>query len=46
MDKSNVHYELFTPAGEVCLRHAKTALKTKFDPQAVSVVTEKADARP
>ncbi|GGE66040.1 phenylacetic acid degradation protein [Streptosporangium jomthongense] len=44
LDKSKVHYELFTPAGGVP-RSRKDRAETKVDPKAVSVVTVKADGR-
>ncbi|PFG11231.1 1,2-phenylacetyl-CoA epoxidase subunit PaaE [Marinobacter sp. LV10MA510-1] len=44
MDKSKVHYELFTPVGGVP-KARKDRAETKVDLQAVSVVTVKADGR-
>ncbi|MBQ0833487.1 1,2-phenylacetyl-CoA epoxidase subunit PaaE [Marinobacter sp.] len=44
MEKANVHYELFTPAGGVP-QARKDRTETKIDPQAVSEVTVKADGR-
>jgi len=44
MEKANVHYELFTPAGGVP-QARKDRTDTKIDPQAVSEVTVKADGR-
>ncbi len=42
LDKSHVHFELFTPAGGVP-QQRKDRAEAKVDPQAVSVVTVKAD---
>ncbi len=44
MDKNNVHYELFTPAGGPP-RARQDRMETQVDPQAVSAVTVKADGR-
>lgn len=44
MDKANVHYELFTPAGGVP-QARKDRTDAKIDPRAVSEITVRADGR-